>query len=115
MSTNILNFEAVRGDDFSFNFAFEDDSGPVDITDWILTLTIKSKASLTDAEAELQKVVSTHDDAVNGITTIPITHDDTLHLQGVYKYDIELQKNDGIVKTMMLGTIKFFEDMTRRI
>ncbi len=66
---------------------------PLDITGYTFLFTVKSKASDTDANAIIKKVLTTHSDPTNGVTEIPILEADTEDLSAVYLYDY--QRLDG--------------------
>lgn len=111
----VVNLEAVRGDDFSLNFSMKNTNDePVDITGWVFSMTIKDKTSRDDEDAVFQKDVSVHTDPINGKSILTITHVESYELHGVYKYDVQIKTSTNLVKTLMYGTMKFIEDVTRR-
>jgi len=110
-----MNFEFVRGDDQILALAFTLDGVPKDITGWTIFFTVKKKVEDDDADAVIKKEITTHTDPMNGKTEIPILDTETDPLDGVYFYDVQYKDTLGIIKTVMLGTMSFLKDVTRRI
>ena len=115
MAKNNLNLETYRGDDFSLTLSVKDINGPINITDWVFYFTIKSKTSDLDEDALLKKDVIVHTNPTEGLTTIALTNAETNGLAGVFQYDVQFKTDADIVKTALRGTIKFIDDVTRRI
>lgn len=107
------DFTLMEGDTETFSITKEDSDGnPVDISGWTFWLTIKSDSEDTDANAAVQKKVTSHTDAANGETEIELTSSDTDDLQGDYDYDIQYKDGAGDVVTPLYGTIHFRADVT---
>jgi hypothetical protein len=106
----------VRGDTWIRNLIFKDSAGTViNITGWLIFMTIKSSVNLSDADAEGKKTVSLHTDPTNGASQIRFEASETADLSGDYVTDIQVKKADGTIFTVCYGTINFLEDTTRRI
>lgn len=111
-----MNFNFPRGDDQVLALQFKQDGVAKDITGWTVFLTVKRLPDEdgTDALAVIKKEVSVHTDPTNGKTEVPILDTETAALEGVYHYDIQYKDTSGIIKTVMLGTMNFVKDITRR-
>ena len=80
-----------RGDSATIDLTFTDDDGnAINITGSTIYFTAKSDLSLDDSEAELQVEVTSHTDASNGLSNIPISGNDTDITAGKYYFDIQL-------------------------
>lgn len=101
----------TEGDDVPFSVAFSDVNGnPIDITGWTVSLTIAER----DATPIIEKDVTTHDNATAGETSFDLAPNETSGLEGLKKYDIQVKKSDGTVKTAVIGTIDFSDGYTDR-
>lgn len=107
----------VRGDSKSYQFTFRDASGaPVDITGWLVSMTVKANWAQEDAEAVVSIDVTEHIDPANGITLIALTpaaHTDGI-TPGKYYYDIQVKTAAGGITTIMRGPFSIEYDVTRR-
>jgi len=103
-----------RGDTPSFNIVFQDDDGnPIDITGATVYFTLKVNTTDTDANAALQKVVTTHTNPTVGETTVALTHSDTSGLSpGTYFYDFQAVLANGDYITMDGGKVSILADTT---
>jgi len=110
-----MNFKLIRGDDHTFALEFKQDGVPKNITGWTVFLTVKKNIDDLDANAVISKTVTSHTDPTNGKTEISIADTETDPLCGIYYYDIQYKDLAGIIKTVMLGTLNFYKDVTRRI
>lgn len=107
------DFVFDQGDDEPFQITRQNDDGTAkDITGYTFWLTIKSSKEDSDADAVVQKTVTSHTDAVNGETTIDLTNADTDGLAGSYVYDIQEKTASGNINTLLKGTMYFDEDVT---
>ena len=107
------NLEVYRGDDKTYNVVFKDGEGEViNITGWEVFFTVKNKATDTDAQAIIQKKVTSHTDPTNGETEISLTHDDTDITVKYYDYDIQIKDADSKIKTIVVGQFKILQDVT---
>lgn len=90
-------------------------TAPFDLTGYTVKFTVKPGTALssnTDSGATIQKSVSSHFDAVNGVTFIPLTATDTRITGGKYKYDLEFT-NGATVTSTPADDIEFVEDVTK--
>jgi len=106
-------FILTSGDDDTFTITYQDADGNVqDITGWTFWLTIKENKSDTDAEAVVQKTVTSHTDPTNGKTEIDVDAADTEDLAGNYWYDMQREDENGDIKTFAHGVMSIREDTT---
>lgn len=89
MSYEIIdgNIVTFKGNTLVVPFTFN-----IDLTG--LTLILSAKKTLSDTSYILQSINSTHDDAVNGITHLSLSHTQTNIAAGEYPIDINLIKYD---------------------
>ena len=107
-----------RGDTQRYKLTLtEKETGdPIDLTGGTMWFTLKSKASDTDADAVVQKQVTTHLDAVNGITEVVLDATDTTNADaGRYYYDFQFVDSAGTVKTILAGKVRLLQDITRSV
>lgn len=98
----------VTGDTETWAFTFD-----VDITGWTLWMTVKESKSVSDANAAIQKKVTTHDDPTNGKTTVTLESSDTEGLDPQrYYYDFQTKDSAGDIETVMMGELPVLEDVT---
>lgn len=109
------NYQCERGDDFVLDLVFKDADGVVvDITGWVVFMTLKLRKWDSDTNSAIRKDVSEHTDPTHGETQISISNADTKNLLGSYFYDIQYKDDDDIIKTVMRGQIIFTRDITVR-
>ena len=88
----------------------------VDLTGATVYFTVKSAADsdASDTTALIKKDITSHTDAVNGVTEIALLPADTDITPGKYKYDIKLKKADGQQTTTQVGEFIVKEAITNR-
>ena len=105
-----------RGDDKTYNLTFKDShKRAIDISSWTIFFTVKESESDIDDDAKIQKDVTSHTDAENGLSAITITDSDTDLTVKEYYYDIQVKKDDGSIKTIVKDKFVVLRDITRRI
>jgi len=106
-SPEVVNLELTEADDEEFTITYNDSDGNTqDISGWTFWMTVKRDRQDDDADAVFQKTVTTHTDAANGKTTIPIAASDTQGEGGnTLWYDQQRKDSNGDVKTYMTGTL----------
>lgn len=113
MSTTPLNL--IRGDDVNLDLEFTDEEGTaIDITDIEVFFTVKARKSDTDDNAVISKEVTSHTDAVNGLSTVSLSKTETDIEPGMYHFDIQLKDSEGKVSSSVPGVIRVYQDITRR-
>lgn len=107
----IVNAEATIGSTFVLQFRLKDDAGEViDITDYRVKMTAKSKAGsplfTADSDEEDNTVTL---DAENGATIQVLVPEDTA--QQVADFDILIAES-GVITPVIRGTIKLIQQIT---
>lgn len=69
----------------------------------------------TDAQAQIVKNVTTHDDPAGGITTIELTPTETNLTPAKYYYDIKVEDADGNIYKTVEGRLKIDGSPTNRV
>ena len=115
MSIGIKDF--YRGDSKTINMSFKDNTGnPIDLTGATIWFTVKRNPMDLDSNAVIQKEITSHTDATNGLSTISLAPTDTNDLEiRSYNYDIQLVDSIGKVTTIIVGTFKLLLDITRSV
>ena len=104
MATDLSIYE---GEDKTWTVTILDsDSVAVDITGYTFLFTVKEKISDTDANAIIQKEITSHSDPTNGITQIALDSADTKDLSGKYLYDYQW-KDDATKRKVVLKNATF--------
>ena len=93
-------------------FFVDEDDVAVDLTGGTLFFTVKDKISDTDANAKLQKTITTHTDPTAGESKISLSSSDTADLAGNYIYGIKLKLSSGEIYTVAEGVILFAQEVT---
>jgi hypothetical protein len=107
-----------RGDTQRYKLTLKDVSTgtPIDLTGATIWFTMKSAITDDDTNAVIQKQVTNHIDAINGVTEIVISSAETQDLKlGSYYYDFQYVASNGDVKTILTGKVKVLGDVTRTI
>ena len=104
--------QTYRENSMTITLTFAD----VDLTGATVYFTVKSAADsdTTDSSALIKKDITSHTDAVNGLTEIALLPADTDIAVGKYKYDIKLKKADGQQTTTQVGEFIVKEAITNR-
>ena len=110
-----MNFKLIRGDDQVFALKFKQGGVAKDITGWTIFFTLKRDKDDSDDDAIIEKTVTTHTNPTQGETEFSITDTETDSLQGIYYYDVQYKDTTPNIKTVMIGTMSFEKDVTRRI
>lgn len=108
----------VRGDSQTYTVRFKHGDGtPYCIKNWAVTFTLKTNYELPDAQASLQKTVTTFADSTSGTTGVAIIHidpTDTVNLDaGEYDFDIQVCTSDSKIYTVLRGKYELEYDVTR--
>lgn len=116
--TNDKTFEKIqwyRGDTFPLEVVFKDENEvPIDITTWIVWLTLKKKQSYPDAQATIQveNGVGDHADPTGGVTILKIDSSATKTYEGQYYFDVQYKDDDDAIVTVQKGIVEFVTDIT---
>lgn len=115
MGVNTSKISLYRGDSKSLTLNFTDSNGNVvDITGGTVTFTLKNSKDDLDADAVIQKSVTSHSNPTGGISKIDILASETQGLSpNVYRYDIQILLPGGLKKTVAFGDFEVIGDITR--
>lgn len=114
----IKRLSLTRGDSQTYTLTFKDGNAtPYCIKNWVVFFTIKTNYDLPDAQASLQKIVTSFADSTagtSGVAIIPFLPEDTVNLEpGEYDFDIAVKTNTDLVYTVLKGKIDIEYDVTR--
>lgn len=110
MNTSLNIF---RGDDVTIKVTVKDSDGnAIDITGYTFWLTAKKQEDDTDANAVMQKEVTSHTDEENGKTAIELSNSDTDVDVESYYYDIQMKDDSDKITTLVKGTMNVKQDIT---
>ncbi len=104
--SNTKSLEFFRRSTPSYEAVFTKDDVPIDITGWKIYLTIKESQEDTDANAKLNKSISTHTDATNGKSLITLTSTETDIVVGNYYYSFDFLDDEGNEGVLLSGRLK---------
>jgi hypothetical protein len=105
------DLEIYQGDTFRFNVVLSGDTGPLDITGWTASASIKDKKDGNAPTPELDITVGDTDGTIEVFLSNTGT-DALVAADGPYKYDIQLTDTAGNVRTFLAGFINVTEDIT---
>ena len=108
------DLDIVRTTTKTFEISFTKDGLAQDITGWTIYFTVKKDMKEIDDDAEIQKDVTSHSDAINGKTLIELSSTDTALDAGSYYYDIKYKDDDNNSGILFSGRIRFIQPVTRR-
>ena len=112
---NVRNYSFTRGDTFTLNFIYRSRTGPIDITNAAIYMTVKNTP--TDSAFLFQLTVGsgvTITDAINGkySITIPKTATFPLDCNRAYPYDVVVELNATDRETVLKGAIILKQNIT---
>jgi len=107
----------IRGDHRLLTCTVTDATGtPIDITNDVITLTIKSVATDLDSTAAYQRaILAAGGDALVGIVKFQLSDTDTSLAIASYQYDFQWERfgsGAGEVITLERGTVSVVQDIT---
>ena len=112
----ILDFSITKGCSRTWRFNFKRNGGSVDLTDWYVFFTAKSKLSDTDENAAITIDVETHYAPLEGVTYVTLTMTNTDITPGSYFYDIKWVDDGSPAKAgiLMTGKVTINRGVTTR-
>lgn len=112
-----INYLTPKSDDFLINLAFyeSDGSTPQDITDWDITMLLKTDKSLPDDDEDVITVDGVITGAAGGIAYVSIPKAQADTLEGTYYYKLLYVDEDGIQKVFAYGVITFTIDGSSQV
>jgi hypothetical protein len=102
-----------QGDDYSaLVFVLQGDGSAADLTGYTPQAQIRRNVadSTPEIAAEFTAVLA---DAVTGQISLSLTHAVTLMLTGRYIWDLQITGGDGIVTTVLAGSVSVRQEVTR--
>jgi len=108
----------IRGDSRTYTLTFKTAAGTLYcLKNWAVFFTLKTNWSSADAQASLQKIVTTFSDTTSGtsgVATVSILPTDTVDLEpGEYDYDISVRTSSNETHTVQRGKLTLEYDVTR--
>jgi len=108
-----VSIDIKRGDTWSRQLIFTDENNlPIDITGYTIRFTAKEKISDADVDAVFAKVITVHEDAVNGISQLELSKTDTDLDAGSYLFDVQITTDEEEVYTVLEGLINISRDIS---
>lgn len=96
-----------RGDDRSYNITIKDAEGAaINITGYTVFFTVKKIPTTnhpTDDNAVIKKVITSHVNAAQGITSVSLSRVDTKIDPRTYNYDIQIKDAGGNIMSSGIG------------
>ena len=114
----IKRLSLTRGDSQTYTLEIQKDDGtPYCLKNWVVFSTLKTNYLLPDAQASIQKIVTTFADSTSGtsgIAEIPILPEDTANLElQEYDFDISVRTAANESYTVLKGKLELEYDVTR--
>lgn len=107
-----MNISIKRGNDRNLRITVKKDDVAQDITGWTIYFAVKRKPNDTDANAIISKVVTSHEDAANGVSVIEITGDDTRDEKvGYYHWDIRVKDDADKEQSSDTGVFEIVQEI----
>jgi hypothetical protein len=108
----------IRGNSRTYTLTVKTATGfPYCLKNWVVFFTVKSNKSLPDAQASIQKIITTFSDSTggtSGIATISLVPDDTKDLDvGKYDFDIKVVTAASEGFTVMRGMFDLEYNVTQ--
>jgi len=112
----MVNLSVYKRDDKTWTLRLKDKNGnPISLVGASIFLTVKETKTDADVDAIISKDVTSHLNAIGGITNIVLTKTDTDVDAKEYYYDIELVDSSGNVTTLTSGIFEVIQDITVRV
>ena len=112
-------FTINRGTTFTISIVYKKNGVAASLVGATVRFTVKTvefDSSTTDATAVIVKNVTSHTDAVNGLSTIEIDPVDTATLEpGKYNYDIKVAESGGAIYKIDEGVVTLDGSPTNRL
>lgn len=99
-----------KGTTKTYELIFKRDGKAEDITGWTIYFTCKKNMTDSDAQAKINKTITSHSDPTQGKTLIELSTLDTA-LTGSYHYSIDYKDADGKVGILFEGRVNFRESV----
>jgi len=108
----------TRGDSQTYTLTFKKADGSLYcLKNWVVFFTLKTNFDLPDAQASLQKIVTTFDDTASGTSgsaRVTLSPTDTVNLDpGEYDFDFAVRTSTNETYTVLKGKLDLEYDVTR--
>jgi len=108
----------IRGDSQAYTITFKSAAGVAYcLKNWVVFFTLKTNWALADAQASLQKTITSFADSTSGtsgVAVISLAPEDTANLDpGEYDYDIAVRTASNETYTVMRGKFNLEYDVTK--
>jgi len=107
-STKCQNLTIFKNSTKVYQLTFKKDGTVTDITGWTIYMTAKLNVEDSDANAIINKTITSHSDATNGQTQIELEKTDTAYV-GTYYYSIDFKDSDDSEGVLFKGRINFVD------
>lgn len=95
-----------RGNDRSLKITVTNDDVAQNITAWIVYFMAKKRLSDPDSKAVINKTVTSHTNAVGGITHVALSDEDTDLPPNLYHFDVKVVDSSGNKQSSQLGILR---------
>lgn len=112
-----MNISLKRGNDRNLRVTVTNAAGqPVDITGWSVRFTVKKVQTMSDADAIINKLITSHENPTGGITNIPINGSDTDN-QPIDLFYLDIRVRDALGKehSSDTGTFQIIQPITDEV
>lgn len=106
---NINLKDIEKGTTFAFYIYVKEDGLTINITGYTVYFTAKEFIGDSDANAKIDKKITTHVEPLNGKSEIALSSSDTDITAGSYYYAIDIKDTAGNVIPVVRGRVKITE------
>lgn len=111
--------DIIKGDTYSRQLnitqEYEGVETAVDLTGKTVYFTVKQNEDDTDANAIVNKTITSHANPTGGVTAIDLTDDETRAINvGTYVYDVKLY-DGATVTTLLIGNVNVLETVRKTV
>jgi len=100
-----LNLEILKSSTRTWDLTVKYNGVLVDLTDWTFYFTAKSAMDDSDANAVINKTITSISNATGGVVEIELDSDDTDIAVGSYWYSIDYKTDDDYEDTLYQGKL----------
>ncbi len=104
------NIKRFKGSTKPYQIVIKKNNVPTNINGWTFYLTIKTQPSDSDEDAVINKKVTEHPQASDGIAQFDFDSEE-VNLSGNYFYSIDFKDNEGNQDVLFFGKIKFISTL----
>ena len=108
-----INLKRFQSSTLGYKITFTKNGAGIDITNYKIYFTLKEKNEDTDENAKINKIVTIHTDATNGISLIEFSAEDTADLLGNYYYSVDFKNTEDDTGDVLFSGRMTIEKTTR--